>query len=67
MKFVWHYWVQMVNPEITQFETSCFTGEYITGDISKDYLISVEGERNDEQISSVLQSKSTLDLDVING
>ncbi|MDG2202876.1 MAG: amidophosphoribosyltransferase [Burkholderiales bacterium] len=56
-----------VNPEITQFETSCFTGEYITGDISKDYLISVEGERNDEQISSVLQSKSILDLDVING
>jgi amidophosphoribosyltransferase len=56
-----------VNPEITQFETSCFTGEYITGDISEDYLISVEGERNDERISSVLQSKSTLDLDVING
>ena len=40
---------------------------FVSGDISEDYLISVEGERNDERISSVLQSKSILDLDVING
>ncbi len=29
------------------FDTSCFSGEYITGDVTKDYLASVETRRND--------------------
>lgn len=56
-----------INPKITQFETSCFTGDYVTGTVSTDYLNSVEGERNDEKLSSVLQATADLDLDVING
>ena len=35
------------NPEITQFDTSCFSGEYITGDVSEDYLQAVENNRSD--------------------
>ena len=37
--------VRSVNPAITQFETSCFCGSYVTGDISATYLQSMEDER----------------------
>ena len=35
------------NPNVRQFDTSCFTGKYVTGDISKDYLDHVSSMRND--------------------
>ncbi len=35
------------NPQIQQFDTSCFTGEYVTGDISEDYLQQVSVLRSD--------------------
>lgn len=38
---------QRGNKKITKFDTSCFTGEYVTGDISADYLARVESIRND--------------------
>jgi amidophosphoribosyltransferase len=33
--------------QVTEFDTSCFSGEYITGDISPDYLCRLEQQRND--------------------
>jgi amidophosphoribosyltransferase len=35
------------NPNIKQFDTSCFSREYITGDIDDDYLARIEALRND--------------------
>ncbi|GAB6141780.1 amidophosphoribosyltransferase [Methylosoma difficile] len=35
------------NPEITHFDTSCFSREYITGDIDVNYLERIEALRND--------------------
>jgi amidophosphoribosyltransferase len=35
------------NKEITQFDTSCFNGEYITGDIDENYLEMINAIRND--------------------
>ncbi|MCG8379992.1 MAG: amidophosphoribosyltransferase [Proteobacteria bacterium] len=35
------------NEEIENFDTSCFTGEYVTGDVSADYLAQIESLRND--------------------
>ena len=35
------------NKKIKTFDTSCFTGEYVTGDVSKDYLAHIESMRND--------------------
>ncbi|MHB8454133.1 MAG: amidophosphoribosyltransferase [Acidiferrobacterales bacterium] len=35
------------NPRITQFDTSCFSGEYVTGDVSQDYLDRLERMRCD--------------------
>ena len=36
------------NPEIKEFDTSCFTGKYVTGDVSDDYLAHISMERNDD-------------------
>jgi amidophosphoribosyltransferase len=38
---------QRGNPEITRFETSVFNGDYVTGDITQDYLDYIEEQRND--------------------
>jgi amidophosphoribosyltransferase len=40
--------VQKGNPNITQFDTSCFDEQYITGDIDQAYLERVASLRNDK-------------------
>jgi amidophosphoribosyltransferase len=37
---------RLVNPAITKFETSCFDGVYITGDVSAAYLQGMEDHRS---------------------
>ena len=39
--------VREVNPAIVHFETSCFDGHYITGDVTAEYLSHVELRRDD--------------------
>ncbi|MBI5451691.1 MAG: amidophosphoribosyltransferase [Gammaproteobacteria bacterium] len=36
------------NPSITRFDTSCFNGEYVTGDVQGDYLASLARKRSDD-------------------
>jgi amidophosphoribosyltransferase len=38
--------VRRCNPKLASFETSCFDGHYITGDITADYLRAIELRRN---------------------
>jgi len=43
--------VRKVNPELTEFETSCFDGRYVCGEVTGDYLDAVErgrGQRRGE-------------------
>ncbi|TFG39257.1 MAG: amidophosphoribosyltransferase, partial [Chromatiales bacterium] len=35
------------NSDITEFDTSCFSGEYVTGDVTAGYLHDLEERRND--------------------
>ncbi len=35
------------NSSITEFDTSCFSGEYVTGDVTEAYLSKLESRRND--------------------
>ena len=35
------------NSTITEFDTSCFSGEYVTGKVSNEYLTALEALRND--------------------
>ena len=53
--------ITQVNPALTSFETSCFDGRYITGDVTDDYLAGIEsarhagrGQSEDEQSSNQL-------------
>ena len=34
-----------VNPALTEFETSCFDGIYVTGDVTREYLAKLEKNR----------------------
>jgi amidophosphoribosyltransferase len=55
--------VRTVNPKLTQFETSCFDGVYITGDVTSEYLASVERQRDAGRQDSEEESESNqLDL-----
>ena len=40
--------VKQENPEISQFETSVFDGNYVTKDIDQDYLNRLDANRNDD-------------------
>jgi len=55
--------VRAVNPKLTQFETSCFDGVYITGDVTSEYLASIERQRDAGRQESVEDAEDNqLDL-----
>jgi amidophosphoribosyltransferase len=41
--------VRAANPALKVFETSCFDGNYITGDVTTEYLSAVEHSRDDKR------------------
>ncbi|HEY4374682.1 MAG TPA: amidophosphoribosyltransferase [Burkholderiales bacterium] len=43
--------VREINPKLTQFETSCFSGHYVTGDVTTEYLSDVETRRDQHRDS----------------
>jgi len=57
--------VRKVNPAITSFDTSCFDGRYITGDITPEYLARIEHVRNHPRPSSDSSSSKQLDLNLV--
>ena len=50
------------NPKISGFDTSCFSGEYITGSVSQDYLDYLEKIRCDMAKPQHSNSNAALDL-----
>jgi amidophosphoribosyltransferase len=48
--------VRACNPSIQRFDCSCFDGNYITGDVSSDYLASIEATRRDGESQTRLSS-----------
>ena len=57
--------VQSVNPKINRFETSCFTEQYVTGDVTSEYLKLVEARRNDKELSRNITTSNQLDLNLV--
>ena len=58
--------VREANPRLTEFETSCFDGNYITGDVTREYLDSVENHRNCAHEGSFEEEQSSqLDLGLV--
>ena len=55
--------VRSVNPRVTHFEDSCFSGNYVTGDITKEYLDGVEAQRRDgAKMAEAAAASAQLDL-----
>ena len=53
------------NPRIKRFDTSCFTGEYVTGDISNEYLDRLSLARNDAaKMVRDMSEESLVDLSI---
>ena len=44
--------VRELNPDLKDFETSCFNGEYVTGDVDSKYLSWLETRRADAAMQS---------------
>lgn len=53
-----------VNPALTKLEASCFDGDYITGDISRDYLDRIEFARNNPKPVNEDAVRSQLNLNL---
>ena len=54
--------VRSVNPKVTNFEDSCFSGIYITGDVTREYLDGVEAQRRDGAKQADIAAAAQLDL-----
>ena len=55
--------VRRANPKLTSFETSCFDGIYVTGDVTTDYLRAIEIQRDSSRDSGEDES-AQLDLNL---
>jgi len=57
--------VRRVNPRLATFETSCFDGRYITGDVTSDYLRAIESRRDAARDSGDESDSAQLDLNLV--
>jgi amidophosphoribosyltransferase len=55
--------VRKANPRLAEFETSCFDGHYVTGDVTIDYLRAIETQR-DASRDSGDEEQPQLDLNL---
>jgi len=56
--------VRQANPRLTNFETSCFDGVYVTGDVTSDYLRAIEIHRDAARDSAEDAETAQLDLNL---
>lgn len=53
---------QQPTSEVSSFDTSCFNGEYVTGDIDAEYLKKLDEQRNDGAKNRSHEEDSVIDL-----
>ncbi|CAH1075348.1 amidophosphoribosyltransferase [Candidatus Nitrotoga sp. 1052] len=56
--------VRKTNPDIQYFDASCFDGDYITGDVTSEYLNEIEAARENGKVNTD-DDVSQLDLDLV--
>jgi len=56
--------VRSVNPKVRHFEDSCFSGNYVTGDITPEYLAAVEAHRRESRRLAQAAETAQLDLNL---
>ena len=58
--------VKLSNPQINDFDCSCFDGKYVTGDINEAYLANIEAARGDiNKKQKPANSSTQMDLNLI--
>ena len=57
--------VRQANPRLASFETSCFDGVYVTGDVTTDYLRDIEIHRDARRDSEDDGEQPQLDLNLV--
>jgi amidophosphoribosyltransferase len=57
--------VRKINPRVTSFEASCFSGCYVTGDVTPAYLAGVEAQRRRPAASGEEGAATQLDLNLV--
>jgi len=58
--------VTALNPELTVFDSSCFDGDYVTGDVDENYLNHIESLRADSTQSNKPPNSTTqMDLNLV--
>jgi amidophosphoribosyltransferase len=57
--------VRSVNPRLAHFETSCFDGHYVTGDVTSDYLEAIESRRGAARDLGEDAEAAQLDLNLV--
>ncbi len=57
--------VRKINPRVTSFEASCFSGRYITGDVTPAYLADVEAQRRQPGAAGEEGAATQLDLNLV--
>jgi len=59
--------VRYDNSDIVEFDASCFSGEYVTGDVTPEYLQQLEANRSDKAKSSREAMRQRLEGDIDDG
>tara|TARA_Y100001936_G_scaffold253640_1_gene319683 strand:+ start:17531 stop:19051 length:1521 start_codon:yes stop_codon:yes gene_type:complete len=57
--------IHRIKPSVNNFETSCFDGRYIAGDITPEYLAMIESQRNNGTVLSQAENSTQLDLSLV--
>jgi amidophosphoribosyltransferase len=57
--------VRKTNPRVTSFEASCFSGRYITGDVTPAYLADIEANRRQLGTAGEEGAATQLDLNLV--
>jgi amidophosphoribosyltransferase len=59
--------VQHHDSQVTEFDTSCFSGEYVTGDVTPEYLARLQAERSDQAKAQRNSAGAGVSLKVVGG
>jgi amidophosphoribosyltransferase len=53
--------------QVAEFDTSCFSGEYVTGDVTPEYLARLQAERSDQAKAQRNSAGAGVSLKVVGG
>ena len=56
--------IRELNPALACFDSSCFDGQYVTGDVTPEYLDAIERAREGKLASTVVDGGDSRQLDL---